>query len=132
MDGEVGWVTATNASKELLLGYIFSTTDYPWLNLWRHVQNGKPLARGLEFGTTGLHQPFKILTAKPHIFGRPTFAYLDAGEGVTRQYTAFLTKVPHDFAGARSVLYRDGRIIIQERGGSGREVTIIAGHTAAP
>src|SRR6266542_3280078 len=30
MDGEVGWVTATNASKELLLGYIFSTTDYPW------------------------------------------------------------------------------------------------------
>jgi len=127
MDGEVGWVTATNASKELLLGYIFSTTDYPLLNLWRHVQAGKPLARGLEFGTTGLHQPFKILTDKPHIFGKPTFAYLDAGESVTRRYTAFLTKVPNDFAGVESVLYRDGRIIVQECGGSRREVTIIAG-----
>lgn len=127
MDGEVGWVTATNASKELLLGYFFSTTDYPWLNLWRHVQAGRPLARGLEFGTTGLHQPFKILTAKPSIFGKPTFAYLDAGESATRRYTAFLTKVPNDFAGVASVLYRDDRIIIQELGGSGRQITIVAG-----
>jgi hypothetical protein len=54
----MGWVTTTTASKELLLGYLFSTTDYPWLNLWRHVQAGHPFARGLEFGTTGLHQPF--------------------------------------------------------------------------
>ena len=127
MQDEVGWVTATNASKELLLGYIFSPTDYPWLNLWRHVQAGKPLARGLEFGTTGLHQPFKILTAKPYIFGKPTFAYLDAGESATRRYTAFLTKAPNDFAGVNSVLYRDGKIIIQERGGKGRELTITPG-----
>ena len=127
IDGEVGWVTATNASKELLLGYLFSTADYPWLNLWRHVQSGKPLARGLEFGTTGLHQPFKILTAKPFIFGKPTFAYLDAGEAATRRYTAFLTRAPNDFAGVSSVLYRDGSIVIRERGGKGREITILAG-----
>ncbi|MFN7994006.1 MAG: hypothetical protein U0Q18_10410 [Bryobacteraceae bacterium] len=126
IDGEMGWVTATNAAKELLLGYMFSTADYPWLNLWRHVQAGKPFARGLEFGTTGLHQPFKILTAKPRIFGKPTFGYLDAGESVTRRYTAFLAKVPKDFAGAQNVLYKDGRIIIQERGGSGREVSVVA------
>ena len=127
IDGEVGWVTATNASKELLLGYIFSTADYPWLNLWRHVQAGRPLARGLEFGTTGLHQPFKILTAKPRIFGKPTFAYLDSGESVTRRYTAFLTRIPKDFAGVGSVTNRDGRIIIQERSGNKREITINAG-----
>ena len=128
VDDDMGWVTATNAYKELLLGYVFSTTDYPWLNLWRHVQDGKPLARGLEFGTTGLHQPFKVLTVKSSIFGKPTFAYLDAGESVTRRYMAFLTKVPSDFAGVKSVLYRDGRIIIREHGGSAREVIINAGH----
>jgi hypothetical protein len=127
MGGDTGWVTATNASRELLLGYLFSTGDYPWLNLWRHVQDGKPLARGLEFGTTGLHQPFKILVGKPSIFGKPTFAYLDAGESTTRRYTAFLTKVPKDFAGVDSVRYRDGRIVIRERGGSGREIDITAG-----
>jgi hypothetical protein len=127
IDGEVGWVTAMNASKELLLGYIFSTIDYPWLNLWRHVQGGKPLARGLEFGTTGLHQPFKILTGKPQIFGKPTFAYLDSGESVTRRYTAFLTRIPNDFTGVGNITNRDGRIIIQERSGKRREVTITTG-----
>jgi hypothetical protein len=126
IDGEMGWVTATNASKQLLLGYIFSTSDYPWLNLWRYVIDGKPFARGMEFGTTGLHQPFKILAAKSRIFGRPIFAYLDAGESVTRKYTGFLTKVPNDFAGVSSVLYRDGKIVIRERGGRGREVTLAA------
>ena len=125
LDGELGWVTATNASKELLLGYIWRTADYPWLNFWRHVADGKPLARGLEFGTTGLHQPFTVLIAKPSIFGRPTFTYLDAGASATRSYAAFLVKVPREFRGVDRVLYRRGQIVIYERGG-GRELTIPA------
>src|SRR5207237_1573042 len=42
VDDEMGWVTATNASRELLLGYLFRTAEYPWLNIWRHVRAGKP------------------------------------------------------------------------------------------
>jgi hypothetical protein len=127
IDGDLGWVTATNASKELLIGYIFRTADYPWLNIWRHVQNGKPLARGLEFGTTGLHQPFGVLMGKPRILGRATFTYLDAGESATRLYTAFLMRVPDDFAGVDRVLYQGDRIVVQERGGSGRELAMSVG-----
>jgi hypothetical protein len=126
IDGDLGWVTAANSSKELLIGYIFKTADYPWLNIWRHVQNGKPLARGLEFGTTGLHQPFPVLIGKPQIFGKPTFTYLDAGESATRSYAAFLIQVPRDFAGVDRLLYRDGKIVVQERGGKSRELTIAA------
>jgi hypothetical protein len=126
IDGDLGWVTAVNPSKELLVGYLFKTADYPWLNIWRHVQNGKPLARGLEFGTTGLHQPFPVLIGKPRIFGRPTFTYLDAGASATRSYAAFLIKVPQDFGGVDRVLYRAGNIVVQERGGKGRELTMAA------
>ncbi len=124
IDGDLGWVTATNASKGLLIGYIFKTADYPWLNLWRHVQDGKPLARGLEFGTSGFHQPFPVLMTKPQIFGRPTFAYLDAGASAARGYSVFLLKVPNDFAGVDRLAYRDGGIHVHERGGRGRELTI--------
>jgi hypothetical protein len=124
IEGDLGWVAATNASQELLIGYIFRTADYPWLNIWRDVQNGKPNARGLEFGTTGLHQPFGVLLSKPRILGRPTFTYLDAGESATRVYTAFLVKVPRDFAGVNQVLYRAAQIVVEERGGRGRELTI--------
>jgi len=123
IDGDYGWVTATNASKELLLGYLWRTSDYPWLNIWRHVQDGKPLARGLEFGTTGLHQPFQVLTTKPSIFGRPTFAYLDAGARSTRSYEAFLVKVPRDFRGVDRIVYDGRQLVIHERGG-GRELMI--------
>ena len=125
IDGEFGWVTATSASKESLLGYMWRTADYPWLNFWRHVANGKPLARGLEFGTTGLHQPFKVLTTKSSIFGRPTFTYLDAGESSTRAYAAFLVKVPRDFRGVERVLYSGSQLVIDERAG-GRELKIPA------
>jgi hypothetical protein len=96
------------------------------LNLWRHVQDGKPLARGLEFGTTGLHQPFPVLMSKPRIFGRPTFTYLDAGASVARVYAAFLMKVPDDFAAVDSLLYRNGKIVVHERGGKARELTLAA------
>jgi hypothetical protein len=126
IEGELGWVTATNASKELLVGYLFRTADYPWLNIWRHVQDGKPLARGLEFGTTGLHQPFPVLIGKPRIFGRPTFTYLDAGASATRSYAAFLMRVPKDFAGGDRVEYSAGKILVHERGDKKRELTMAA------
>jgi hypothetical protein len=124
--GEYGWVTAANASQGLLLGYLWRTAEYPWLNIWRHAAEGKPLARGLEFGTTGLHQPFETLLEKGAIFGRRLFAYLDASASATRSYAAFLLEIPRDFAGVRSLVYADGRIVIREHGQTPRELTVEA------
>jgi len=127
IDAEYGWVTAITPSKGLLLGYLWKTSEYPWLNIWRHVDKGKPLARGLEFGTTGLHQPFGVLIAKGSIFGRPLVAYLDAGESATRSYAAFLVKTPPDFAGVESVEYGQRRIVVRERRQPLRELVIETG-----
>ncbi|MEX2263672.1 MAG: hypothetical protein WD696_17080 [Bryobacteraceae bacterium] len=127
VDAEYGWVTAVTPSKGLLLGYLWKSSEYPWLNIWRHVDSGKPLARGLEFGTTGLHQPFGILVAKGSIFGRRLLAYLDAGESATRSYAAFLLETPHDFAGVESVAYAQGRIVVRERKQPARELAIETG-----
>lgn len=117
IDEEVGWTTAANAVQGLLLGYIWKTEEYPWFNAWRHVDDdNKPLARGLEFGTTGLHQPFAVLTAKGRIFGRPLFAHLDTGEHVSKSYVMFLLKIPADFAGTSRVAYVGDDIKVAERG----------------
>ena len=91
---EVGWVTATSPKQQLLVGYVWDSAHYPWLNLWRHVENGRPAARGLEFGTTGLHQPFaEMVRIGGRMLDRPLFAYIDAGETQERGYRAFLRKV---------------------------------------
>ena len=74
-----------------------------------------PLARGLEFGTTGLHQPFPILVAKGRIFGRPIYEYLDAGETRTKTYACFLAEIPGDYKGVASLTYTGKSLILHER-----------------
>ena len=126
-----GWVTAANPGKGLLIGYTWVTAEYPWLNIWRHVQDGRPLARGLEFGTTGLHQPFPVLAKKGTIFGRPLVAYLDAGETQSRGYVAFLAEIPKDYKGVEGLKYeamgKNVKITLRERESSpGRDLTVTA------
>jgi hypothetical protein len=125
IDEEYGWTTATNAGKGLLIGYFWRTSEHPWLNMWRHVADRRPLARGLEFGTTGLHQPFAVLVRKSEIFGRPIFSYLDAGERVTKSYAAFLATIPTDYGGVDRINYDNGVLSITERGdGPRRQLSI--------
>ncbi len=119
IDEPLGWATASNAKLGLMIGYLWKTSDYPWFNAWRHVdRNQKPLARGLEFGTTGLHQPFPILVRKGSIFGRSIYTYLDTGEKVTRSYAAFLLSIPSNWRGVARVETAAGKVIVHERGSS--------------
>ena len=125
LDDTLGWVTATTPGKGLLIGYVWKTVDYPWVSLWRSVRDGKPAARGLEFGSTGLHQPFPVLVQKGRIWDRPLFEYLDAGETRAKSYVAFLCAVPHDFAGVESIGISQGRLLLRERaGGKPRELRV--------
>jgi hypothetical protein len=128
IEDDYGWVTASSASKGLLIGYIWKTSEYPWLNIWRNVLNGKPAARGLEFGTTGLHQPVGILVAKGKIFDRPLYAYIDAGQTVTRSYAAFLFKIPSGYRGVERITYNSGRLTLHERSSvPARDLAMAAG-----
>ena len=116
IDEDVGWVTAASPSKGLLVGYLWKTSEYPWLNIWRRVENGKPLARGLEFGTTGLHQPYGTLVKKGRIFGRQLFDHLDAGESKSRSFVGFLAEIPKTFEGAQRVVRDGDKVIITPLG----------------
>ncbi len=115
IEDEIGWVTA--CSKGLLIGYLWKTKDYPWISHWRMSKDGKPAARGLEFGTTGLHEPFPVLLKKGRIYDRPLTAWLDAGESSTRSYTMFLLKVPADGRGIATLKVDGDRLRLRERDG---------------
>jgi hypothetical protein len=131
IEDEYGWTTAINAAQELLIGYIWPTEDYPWFDAWRHVADGKPFARGLEFGTTGLHQPGPVLVEKGKIFDRHLFRFIDAGETQDFSYANFLMKIPKDFNGVESVSYGMGQLMVKERGGKGRSLTMQVGELFA-
>jgi len=114
IEEEYGWVTAASPAKGLLLGYVWKKSDYPWVSMWRDVREGKPAARGLEFGTTGMHQPFPILVKKGRLWDRPLFEYIDAGETMAKSYQGFLLTIPADFSGVASMEVKPDRLILRE------------------
>jgi hypothetical protein len=58
IDQPLGWVTASTAKQGLLIGYLWKTSEYPWFNAWRHVDDKHPALwrAGWSSGQPGLHQ----------------------------------------------------------------------------
>lgn len=125
-DVKYGWVTASNPGKGLLVGYIWDVKEYPWLNIWRNVANGKPAARGLEFGTTGLHRPFKDMLEKQTIFNTRLCEYIDADVSTEKSYFVFLTEIPGNYNGVADIVYTNGKITLKERDGKPDSDIVIA------
>ena len=115
IEEDLGWAVASNGKRGLLFGYVWKRSDYPWFNHWWKLKDGKPHARGLEFGSTGLHQPFPILVKKREIFGRQLFEFLDTDENTTKSYGCFLAKIPEDYLGVDKVVVEGGSLVIVER-----------------
>jgi hypothetical protein len=118
LDGkeEYRWVTAVNASLNLMVGYVWPTSDYPWFNLWSEIKSSVPFARGLEFGSTGLHQPWPELLEMDTIFGKKLYEEIDVDTTVVKSYYAFLSEIPSDYKGVESVTVAGGTITIEEYG----------------
>jgi hypothetical protein len=115
IDEDLGWAVASNSKRGLIFGYVWKRVDYPWFNHWWKLKDGKPHARGLEFGSTGLHQPFPVLVKKREIFGRQLFEFLDADENITKSYGCFLAKIPKDYLGVDKVTFEGNSLVLVER-----------------
>jgi len=113
---EYRWVTAVNPSLNLMVGYIWPTSDYPWLNLWSEIKSSVPFARGLEFGSTGLHQPWPELLEMDTIFGKKLYEEIDVDTTVLKSYYTFLSEIPSDYKGVESVTVAGGKITVEEYG----------------
>jgi hypothetical protein len=106
---EYGWISAFSPRYRLLLGYLWRRRDYPWIHLWQHWEAGEIRYRGIEFGTAGIHRPFKnILETGVRLFGEKTVEYIDAGETVSRRYLSLLFKTEEDFNGMAPFTIENG------------------------
>ena len=127
LDSEYGWIVAASPSSGLLIGYLWKADEHPWVNIWRNVRDGKPHARGLEFGTTGLHQPGPVLVEKGKIFDEQLFRFIDADETQVFSYACFLAEIPANWKGTDGVTYDDSELTIVESGQRGRRIALDAG-----
>ena len=89
-----GWVTAYDPESGLLLGYIWKTADYPWIQFWNGVKDGKPVALGLEFGTAGVAGTYKeLLETDTRFHGVRSWEYIDAGETIEKNFASFIMQL---------------------------------------
>ena len=117
-----GYFAAYHPKYRLVFGYVFSRSDYPWLNIW---ESNAPemLTRGMEFSNTPVHGTLKTLMRQPELWGVPTFDWLNAKGELTKRFWAFSLRVPEGFQGVANVQFRDARITVLEKA-SGRAYLI--------
>lgn len=111
----LGFITAINTEKRLMLGYLVRREEYPWLQEWMNYPPNLALSRGLEFGT----QPFDIsrraTVEMGKLFDVPAFRWLPAKSKIGTRFLFFYTRVPTGFTKVDDVRHENGEIIIEDR-----------------
>lgn len=123
--GGRAWVTALHPGKHLLLGYIWRTSDYPWLQTWENFPPQGMRARGLEFGTQAFDVSRRETVTEGTMFGQPLYRWLPAKSKIEGRYLMFWTAVPAGFEGVSEVTHEDGKITIRDAR-SGKSLTLKA------
>jgi VWFA-related protein len=122
------WFTLYNTDYPLLVGYIFPTSDHPWIIDWQNqprTDTTAGTARGIEFGTSPFDEGLQASIDRGEMFGVPTYKRIAADERVSTTFAIFLSEIPNGFSGVQNVRSEKNRIVVTERG-AGRELTIPA------
>jgi hypothetical protein len=112
----LGWVTALNPARRLIVGYLFNREEYPWLQYWGNYPPTGKLSRGLEFGTQPFDVPRREAIGMGTLFGAPTYRWLPAKSKIESRFLLFYAPVPAGFHKVDDVRLENGRITILDRG----------------
>lgn len=116
--GDKAWVTAHHPGERLLLGYVFNTAQFPWMQTWESYPEEGMLARGLEFGTQAFDLSRRTVISDGKLFDTPLFQWLPAKSTFSTSFLMFLVETPVGFEGVSDVTVSDGVITIQDKSGS--------------
>lgn len=114
-DRDLGWVTAINPKKRLIVGYVFKRTDYPWVQYWGHYPPTQKMARGMEFSTQPFDLPRREVVTTGSMFDTPIYRWLPAKSKIKTRFLVFYARIPEGFKRVDDVRIENGQIIIVDR-----------------
>jgi len=124
-NGDKAWVTALNPNKRLLIGYIYNTAEFPWMQIWQSYPAEGMMSRGLEFGTQPFDVPRREVLVEGKQWDTPLFRILPAKGTISASFLMFLTRTPEGFTGVSDVKLENGKITIRDKG-SDRTISLAA------
>ncbi len=122
------WVTALHLEKRLLIGYLWSREEFPWLQNWLHYPPNGKMARGLEFSTQPYDVPRRQAVSLGTMFDAPTYRWLPAKSKAASKFLMFYARAPEGMRKVDEVTLDAGAITVADRG-AGRKLTLATSHT---
>ena len=113
-----GWFTIYNADYPLLVGYLFSAGDHPWIIDWQNqprADSPAGTARGIEFGTSPFDEGLRKSVERAQLLGVPTYRFIGARQRVSTAFTIFLREIASGFKGVSGVAVENGRVVVREK-----------------
>lgn len=121
----LAWATAIHLKKNLIIGWIFRTADYFWIQNWNSFGNAERLARGLEFSTQPYDVSRREVLSTPALFGAPTYRWLTAKGKIESHFLLFYAHAPEGFSKVDDIRVENGRIVLEDKA-AGKTITLAA------
>src|SRR5260370_204417 len=93
---ERGFFTAWHPRTQLLFGYLWRRSDFPWISLGEENQsrqtppwNGVTISRGVEFGVSPFAEGRRATIDRGSLLGVPAYRWLAAKGSASVEYVAF-------------------------------------------
>lgn len=109
---EWGWVCLQNSRTSELLGYVWRVADYPWLNLYWAVDQGRVLDRGIEPGSTGMSQPMAVLQETRTKLGEAILRSLPPRATRLYRMWCIALRTPRDSGSVKTLIVKDEEVCI--------------------
>jgi hypothetical protein len=111
----LGFATALNAEKRLLIGWVFRREEFPWVQTWLSNPSGNRMTRGLEFSTQPFDLPRAEVLRNGPLFDTPVLRILPAKSSLSSSFLMFYTPVPDGFMKVDDVQLAGGKLVIEDR-----------------
>ncbi|MBI4876454.1 MAG: hypothetical protein HY822_17605 [Acidobacteria bacterium] len=96
-DGGHAFFLAWSPETKTLFGYVWDSTDFPWLGIWEenrcrahHPWNGNTITRGMEFGASPFPETRRAMIERGSLFGEAGYRWIAARSSATVRYSAFI------------------------------------------
>ncbi len=97
-DRERAFFFAFSPASNILFGYVWKRSDFPWLGIWEENHsrvhgpwNGDALTKGMEFGASPLPESRRKMIERNTLFGTPCYRWAPAHTPIHVEYHAFIT-----------------------------------------
>jgi hypothetical protein len=121
----LGWLTAINIPKRLILGYVWKREEYPWVQYWGNYPPTGRFARGLEFSSQPFDVPRRDVISTGSMFGAPVYRWLPAKSKIGSKFLMFWARAPEGMRKSDEVRLEGGRLIVEDRS-AGKRLTLTA------